>query len=50
MKEKERLWIAVQTYLNKVRDKIPYGLLVSHGYDLDDRKEYQKLKKAFGKK
>ncbi|MEK6883852.1 MAG: hypothetical protein AABY22_29755 [Nanoarchaeota archaeon] len=45
--ERKRLWKAVERYVAYIKKEIPFGLLISHSYSIDDRKEWKKLKKAF---
>lgn len=49
MKREERmeLWGAVLEYVESLRGKIPFALLVSHGYSINDRKEWEELKRKF---
>ncbi len=49
MKQEElnELWGTVEEYVKSVRKKIPFGLLLSHGYSFDDRKEWKKLRGKF---
>ena len=46
-KELNKLWKAVEVYINSLKEKIPFTLLLSRGYNIDDRKEWEKLKKVF---
>lgn len=46
-KEYDKLWKAFEKYIESVKIKIPFALLLSHGYSLDDRKEWKKLMKEF---
>ena len=44
---KGKLWKEVEIYIQSIKKKIPFGLLLSHGYSLDDRKEWKKLRSKF---
>ena len=44
---KKDLWKAVEEYVNSVKAKLPIGLIISHGYSIDDRKEWKKMRKKF---
>ena len=46
-KEYNKLWKFVEGYVDYLRNQIPFTLLLSHGYSLDDRKEWKKLMKKF---
>jgi len=44
-------WKAIEEYINKIKNKIPFGLIISHGYSLDDRREWKEMRnRIFGKK
>ena len=41
------LWKSVTEYLEAIKIKIPFGMLVGHGYNINDAKEFKKLKSKF---
>ena len=52
MKQKDynRLWGYVNEYLDELSKQLPVGLIVSHGFKIDDKKAYKKLRMRFRQK
>jgi len=44
--EKDKVKKLIKKYCENVGKKIPMGLILSHGYSLDNRKEWNKLMKG----
>lgn len=45
-KEEEIVLKAFKKYASDVARKIPFGLLLGHGYSIDDRKEFREFEKV----